>query len=217
MTYVLRSAVQSGVRNLAVSLFLSGIVCLAAQSAKADTFTFIDGTDILSIQSASGAPTPPCSAESCNLTISAPAGYTFDSYSGLGSLQSNDYFLGIAEPGAAPLPGSHLLSDEISVFPPGAVGGDRQVTFGSDLESQIDSPCVTIITVDCQVTETGGVQFGVTINWKNISTGVVNKSDTIQFVSDVDEANPTPEPPSIGLFLIGLALLAGVAITHRRM
>ena len=211
MKYVLRSVAQSSGRNLAVALFLSGIVCLAAQSAKADTFTFIDSTDSLSIQSASGAPTPPCSGETCNLTIAPPTGYAFDSYSGLGSLQSSDYFLGIAEP----LPGNHLMSDELSVFPPGAVGGARQVTFGSDFET--NSPCITIITVDCQVTETGGVQFGVTINWRNMSTGAVDKSDTVQFVSDVDEASPTPEPPSFALFLIGLALLAGVAITHRRM
>src|ERR1700730_11302033 len=49
MKYVLRSVAQSGERNLAVALFLSGIVCLAAQFAKADTFTFIDSTDSLSI------------------------------------------------------------------------------------------------------------------------------------------------------------------------
>jgi hypothetical protein len=205
----LRLAIPSSVPNIAVSLFLSGILCLAVQSAKADTFTFLDSTDTLSIQSSSGVTTVGCSGETCNLTINPPSGYSFDSYTGPGLQQAGDYFLGIAEPGVA-LPTTHFLSDEISVFPPSTALGPRQVTFGSDTNETTLNTCTNIIVVDCQVTETGGVQFGVTINWRNNSTGAVDKTDTINFHSDV-ETPTVPEPGTLVLFGSGLVSIVGFA------
>ena len=81
---------------------------------------------------------------------------------------------------------------------------ELQVIFASDLgmpgEPGIGVPCSTV-PGGCQLTETGGVQPGVTITWSNGAT------DTVSFQSDTDSI--VPEPSSLLLLGGGLLVVAG--------
>jgi PEP-CTERM motif len=187
-------------RTLVAGLFLSGILCLAAQSAKATTptVTFLDGTDTLSVSPSSLSFS--CVSEQCFGNLFAPsADYSFNGFGGPGTIVGVTYELGIAEPG------TQILSDSLFM----TLGSNLQtvnVTFTSDPEGfSGGGTCFALLVLDCQVEETGGEDFGATIQWVS-STGGPDVSYTVDFVSDVE---PTPEPGTLVLFGSGLISVLG--------
>ena len=93
-------------------------------------------------------------------------------------------------------PGGAFVSD-IFTFE-GVTKGLRGFTgaFISDSDTVAPQACVPIMP--CTIIETGGIQNALTVAW---SDGTV---DTIRFQSDVA---PVPEPSSLLLSLVGLALV----------
>src|SRR5689334_19962565 len=161
-------------RNLA-GLFLSGILCLAAQDAKASTatVTFLDSTDTMSVSPALGSFS--CVPEQCSGDLFAPsADYSWEGFSGPGAIVGPTYELGIAEPG------TQILSDSLFM----TLGASFQavmVTFTSDPEGFTGGTCLALLLLDCPVEEAGGDDFGGTINWVS-STGGPDVSYTVDFV-----------------------------------
>jgi hypothetical protein len=192
-----------------------GLICLMAvvvlaRLARADEVTFNDlgdtvSTTVTSSSSGSSVTIDLCgifsvpfhgtavSVEGCKATIAGPA--DSDSFKApLLTLIGGD---------------NGKISDAIIVTPDVLDDNKLHVIFASDLEIPgtpgIGVACSTI-PGDCQVTETGGVQPGVTITWGNHAT------DIVSFKSDTDSI--VPEPSS--LILMGGGLLV-VGYLKRRL
>ena len=184
-------------RSLVARVLSATAVCvfmLAAQSARADSFTFSDapptpegtiGVPVSSrLTTSAGCGT---GVEICAVSLAAPTGATFNA-STIPSIILIDN-------------GSGIVSDEL-LF---AVSQDKTfvtLTFLSDSEAPGGfGPC----NGQCTVIENGSVQAAGIISW-NGSTTV----DTINFASDVEAVGPTvPEPASLILLGSGLFLAGG--------
>jgi hypothetical protein len=184
---------------------LMGVAAVVSLPARADEVTFNDLTDtvtatITSSTSGSQAKINECgifsvpfqgtavSVEGCKVTIDGPANSrSFDAR--LLTLIGGD---------------NGNVSDAILVLSNFSDKNELQVIFASDLgmpgEPGIGVPC-SIVPGGCQLTETGGVQPGVTITWSN------GAMDTVSFQSDTDSI--VPEPSSLLLLGGGLLVVAG--------
>jgi hypothetical protein len=194
-----------------------GLICLMAVAAvlalpaRADEVTFNDLTDtvsatVTSSSSGSSVTIDQCglfsvtirgtavSVEGCKATIVGPANSS--------SFQARTLTLIGGDSGN--------VSDAIIVTPDILNDNKLHVIFASDPEIPgtpgIGVACSTVLG-GCQVTETGGVQSGLTITWSN------HKTDTINFKSDTDSI--VPEPSS--LVLLGGGLLAVGGYLKRRL
>jgi hypothetical protein len=192
---------------------LLAVAVVLALPARADVVTFNDLTDTVTAtitSSTSGSkvtvnecgiltielkPRSPVSVEGCMATIVGPANSS--------SFKAPLLTLIGGDKGN--------VSDAILVFSDFSDKNKLQVIFASDLEIPgkpgIGVPCNTFPT-GCQVTETGGVQPGITITWSN------GAKDTVSFQSDAESI--VPEPSSLMLLGGGL-LLVGAYLKRRLM
>src|ERR1700680_3092592 len=202
----LRHAMQGGARVTAwLITVLAGAVVLSLP-ARADVVTFNDLTDTVKAKitsSTSGSkvtinecgiltielkPRSPVSVEGCMVTIVGPANSS--------SFKAPLLTLIGGDKGN--------VSDAILVFSDFSDKNKLQVIFASDLEIPgkpgIGVACNTF-SIGCTVTETGGLQPGITITWSN------GAKDTVSFKSDADGI--VPEPSSLTLLGGGLLLVGG--------
>jgi PEP-CTERM motif len=204
----LRHAMQCGTcaRVTALLTSLLAVALVLAVPARADVVTFNDLTDTLTATVTSGAsgsqvtinecgiftielkPRSPVSVEGCRATFVGPAGstsFTAPLLTLIGGDNGN-------------------VSDAILVLSDFSDKNELEVIFASDIDipgkSGIGVACNTFPT-GCQVTETGGVQPGITITWSN------GAKDTVSFQSDAESI--VPEPSSLMLLGGGLLVVAG--------
>jgi hypothetical protein len=210
----LRLAMQCG-RCARVTAALASLLAAAvvlALPARADVVTFNDLTDTVTAtitSSTSGSkvkinecgiltielkPRSPVSVEGCMATIVGPddsSSFKAPLLTLIGGDNGN-------------------VSDAILVLSDFSDKNKLRVIFASDLEIPgkpgIGVPCNTFPT-GCKVTETGGVQPGITITWSN------DAKDTVSFQSDAESI--VPEPSS--LMLLGGGLLLVGAYLRRRL
>jgi len=225
-----RTAIVPWRPALSGMLALSTIVLcgflLAAQTAKADQFTFIDLTeasitvlDCNSTGCATLSTTSPTNGRAtlgtcipasgvapeqpCGLIINAPTGAT----SGIATTANFGLTEGVNGP----------LSDEVDVTTVASVGTTpfAQTEFDSCTESApnctLAQNCNQLGAANC-APENGstGVQVN-TITWSNGAT------DTIFVESDVEATSTVPEPASLILFGSGLAIAGGFLRRRRRV
>jgi hypothetical protein len=203
----LRHAMQGSrcARVIAVTILLAAALAVALP-ARADVVTFNDLTDTVKAKitsSTSGSkvtinecgiltielkPRSPVSVEGCMATIVGPANSS--------SFKAPLLTLIGGDKGN--------VSDAILVFSDFSDKNKLQVIFASDLEIPgkpgIGVACNTFF-IGCTVTETGGVQPGITITWSN------GAKDTVSFKSDAE--GMVPEPSSLTLLGGGLLLVGG--------
>jgi len=208
----LSHAMQSGrfARVMAGLICLIGMAVVLALPAQADQVTFNDLTDTVSAtitpsSSGSSVTIDQCglfsvmihgtavSVEGCKATITGP--------------RNSDSF---RAPLLTLIGGDNgRISDAIIVMPDVFSDNKLHVIFASDPEIPgtpgFGVACSTV--GGCQVTETGGVQPGVTIAWSN------GQTDIVSFQSDTDSI--VPEPSS--LILLGGGLLAVAGYLKRRL
>lgn len=208
-----------------VSLLMVCFV-LAAQSAKADTITFLDTTDGTQVTTDNPtanrlftvANTPACNGttEVCEVFLTPPTGAThIVAGSGFLTTLLTTYLLSETantRPGAPHSDGLASLAPGSSA--PGlSLNGLPAVVFlfNSDIPGVAGlpetglAPCPVLqVTgvVGCNAPETGSPQVAGMIQWDNGAT------DTILLASDLDTA-ATPEPASLILFGSGLAVAGG--------
>jgi len=184
---------------------LMGVAAALALPARASEVTFNDLTDtvsatVTSSSSGSSVTIDQCglfsvtirgtavSVEGCKATIVGPANSS--------SFQARTLTLIGGDSGN--------VSDAIIVTPDILNDNKLHVIFASDPEIPgtpgIGVACSTVLG-GCQVTETGGVQSGLTITWSN------HKTDSINFQSDTDSI--VPEPSSLVLLGGGLLVVGG--------
>ena len=208
MQYRRCARVTAALASLLAALAAAVVLALPA---RADVVTFNDLTDTVTAtitSSTSGSkvtinecgiltielkPRSPVSVEGCMVTIVGPANSS-SFKAPLLTLIGGD---------------NGNVSDAILVSSDFSDKNKLRVIFASDLEIPgkpgIGVPCDTF-PIGCQVTETGGVQPGITIKWSH------GAKDTVSFQSDV--MSIVPEPSSLMLLGGGL-LLVGVYLKRR--
>jgi hypothetical protein len=185
--------------TLAVLVFVLAIV-LMVQPASADTITFSDTTDTISVgQTGSqhgvfliNTSTGPgdCTSETdqCLVSITSPTGAT---------PTSSAISLNIAEAGINP---TVAVSDYVQAI----LGTNSYVViFASDPPADPNGPLgLSPLAGAPSISETGGIQTAFTLNWSD------GTSDTVKFQSDLDAT--VPEPSAVPVAATGCALLVFV-------
>jgi PEP-CTERM motif-containing protein len=187
------------------SAFLTCLILgsLAVGSARADTITFVDTSNTITVTHDGSDHTVAlfntqtssfgsCSADEtfqCDVFISSPAGAT---------TASPPTSLNIAEAGVDP---TLAVSDYLDV-PTIEDSPSYLVIFASDRPNDPSSTIGLTPIPGPVTTETGGVQTAFTLSWTD------GTSDTIRFQSDLD---PVPEPGTLTLFGSGILSLVGLA------
>ena len=185
---------------------LMGVAAVFALPAHADEVTFNDLTDTVRATVTSSTSGSKITINECGI-FSVPLGPR-TSVSAEGCLAT---IVGPANSSSFEAPLLTLIggangnvSDEIIVLSDFSDKNKLQVIFVSDPEipgkSEIGLACSTFPT-GCQVTETGGVQPGITITWGN------GAKDVVSFQSDTDSI--VPEPSSLVLLGGGLLVVGG--------
>lgn len=211
-----RECAQSGL----VKVFaLACAWVFTAQWGRADTITFLDLTDLVSVDfggstriSNNGGCTTDF-GEDCTFNLNAPAGYGNPTFSGPWALADctglsssfQCYVLNIGEAGSTD-PNVQRRSDAITVqiLSPTVVnfdmGSDPQPQFGDLHIFCADAPGGV-----CTASENGGIQTAFQVNWHELTVTGETQVDTIQFQSDVESVVPEPR---FGIFLVmGLTAL----------
>jgi len=182
---------------LAALVFVPAIV-LMVQPASADTITFFDTTDTITVGQVGSqhnvtlfntqtSTTGSCSATEsyeCDVFITSPTGAT---------TTSSSMGLNISEAGVDP---TVAVSDYVQVV----TSSDQYfVIFASDPPGDPSSVLGLTPIAGPSIGETGGVQTAFTLNWSD------GTSDIIKFQSDLDA--PVPEPSAVPVAAAGCALL----------
>ena len=176
-------------------------------TSRADTVTFLDATEHLTLGTDSSRITVTCqdSPESCDVILAAPSnGATFQSSSiGIPIFISDQ---------------NGFISDILQLvlhpaFTNGVPYDTVEITFFSDSDTASNSD----FGLNCHlfgnpcIVESGAVQSAGTVTWSD------NTVDTIQFQSDAGPDNPTPTPEPATLALFGSGLLSMVSFARRRI
>jgi hypothetical protein len=165
---------------------------IAKESGWADTITFQDLGDTLSVDTTSTRFGSQCNVggENCSGFLEPPPGAT------IAFLIPGTFFLDIAEPNTSP----QIVSDELETFIP-TTGDFAFLFFSSDNDSTPLGFCVS--PTGCQMTENGDLQLAEDLTWAGPS-GLT--TDEIFFRSDVADV---PEPSSM-LLTFAILMLFGV-------
>jgi hypothetical protein len=164
------------------------VVFIAPNGALADSITFLDVGDALSVETTStrvfGIDCFP-GVEECRVGLSAPPG-------SIGSFTNIPLpVLGIAEPNTS----AQMGSDYLVLSPPNFTTSVLLIfdSFGDS------TPMPCSVSGSCEITETGGIQLAGSITWFGQS-GTITATDEIFFRSDDTEVR---EPSSmIAMFVV---------------
>jgi hypothetical protein len=167
---------------------------IATEPSFADTITFQDIGDVLSVDTTSArVHSSSCAIneiEICTVVLDAPPGATF------AFTNEPTPVFAIAEPNTSPQVASDALSFNFIGPPEDATS--VPLSFYSDSDSRPLGSCPGNYG-SCLITENGGVQVAAIITWTN------GAMDTINFRSDIDEI---PEPSTLLLVFVSLAAFA---------
>ena len=208
---------RGAVARIAFPAILFCALLLAVQSAKADTFTFNDVSDPVSVNHVgnttgnSDTTSIECSSESsCQLVSAIPPGA--GTPTGIHATDFSGGAIYIADPNGI------SISDKLLITFVGTSA--YEILFSSDDSGTGASfgTCAADPIHSCQYTENGATQFASTITWTSggiiaFAPARILATDTIQFSSIADAT--VPEPNSLALLLAGVCALGMVAVLAR--